>query len=282
MPGQDGHESLTGFYGLSLAGETHIPASARAILIIVHGLGEHRGRYRAPAERFRAAGVGTVAFDLRGHGESPGARTDIGSFETFVSDLRQIVAGVAADNPGRALFLWGHSMGSLVAFGYVAESPDLVSGVITTGCPIAAFSPFFRRVAAAVSPLIRRFSGARVTSHLDAAKLSHYEPIVAAYSADPAVIGTVSLRLGLEIARVSTSTLERAPTVRTPWLAVHGGEDEIAPAEGSRLLIEALGSRDKRLIVYERLRHEVHNETPDAAAVFYRTCVAWIAAHTRV
>jgi alpha-beta hydrolase superfamily lysophospholipase len=265
-----------------LAGETHIPAAARAILIIVHGLGEHRGRYSAPAERFRAAGVGTAAFDLRGHGESAGARTDIDSFETFVSDLRQIVAGVATDNPGRALFLWGHSMGSLVVFGCVAESPELVSGAITTGCPIAVFSPLFRRVAAVVPPLIRRLGGLRVATHLDAVKLTHFEPIIAAYKSDPAVVGTVSLRLGLEIARVSATTLERAPTVRLPWLAVHGGQDEIAPPDGSRLLIDALGSRDKRLIVYERLRHEVHNETPDAAAAFYQTCAAWIAAHTRL
>jgi alpha-beta hydrolase superfamily lysophospholipase len=280
LPGQDGRDSLTDFYGLPLAGEAHIPAAARAVLIIVHGLGEHRGRYRAAAERFREAGFGTVTFDLRGHGESAGRRTDIGRFETFVDDLRQVVAAVAKENAGRSLFLWGHSMGSLIAFGCAAESPQLLSGAISTGCPVARFSPLMRRLSLAVSPLLRHFAGPRVSSRLDGAKLSHHEPVITAYATDPAVVDTVSFRLGLEIARASALTLDLAPTVHLPWLAVHGGQDEIAPPAGSQLLIERLGSSDKRLLVYDHLRHEVHNEIPSDAELFYRSCVTWIAAHT--
>jgi acylglycerol lipase len=224
--------------------------------------------------------VGTVTFDLRGHGESAGRRADIDRFETFVDDLRRVVAGIATDYPGCALFLWGHSMGSLIAFGAVAEGAQPLSGAISTGCPIARFPPWMRWLSGALSPLMRPFGGLRIDSHLDADKLSHHEPVTAAYLTDPAVVSTVSFRLGLEMARASAYTLDRAPSVQLPWLAVHGGEDEIAPVEGSRLLIETLGSVDKRLLVYDQLRHEVHNETPRDADAFYRTCVSWIVAHT--
>ena len=239
-----------------LFGEALLPAQPVAGLVIVHGISEHGGRYRAAMSSFAAQGIACFAYDQRGHGRSPGERADIERFGQFSDDLHEVVQGVAAARAGLPLFLWAHSMGSLVTLDAGARIAGQVRGIATSGCPIAAYAraaPFLMPPLRFVSRLAPR---ARVSSFLGVKELSHDTAVQRAYAEDPLV--------------------ERAVTLRLPWLAMHGSEDRIAPPQGSRELMSLLASEDKQLVIYPGQRHEVHNELEPARSQFLGTLAQWV------
>jgi alpha-beta hydrolase superfamily lysophospholipase len=249
-------------------------------LLIVHGLAEHRGRYDDAVRRFTAAGLATYTFDLRGHGQSPGDRADIPAFQTFVDDLLSIRRGIVAAHPARPLFLWAHSLGSIVAIRAVEQDGSNLAGVITSGCPLAAFPDLPSPLRHAVVALATPFRGLHVNPGLPAEHLSHSPAVQAEYTGDPLVPEKVTVRLLIELERACRRALEQAGGITLPWLALHGGEDEIAPPQGSRQLIDALGSRDKTLQIFAGMRHELHNELEPTPTEFYERMVHWIRQHT--
>ena len=155
------------------------------------------------------------------------------------------------------------------------DPSNALTGAITTGCPTCAMPPFplpvwqLVRIVAGVLPTIRVRPGLRVEA------LTHVVTVQQDYLRDPLVQKTASIRLLVELGRASTYALREAPAIRTPWLALHGGEDTIAPPQGSKALVERLGSADKQLLVYPGLRHEVHNEAQPAAMRFRQQIAAW-------
>ncbi|HEV7606740.1 MAG TPA: alpha/beta hydrolase [Steroidobacteraceae bacterium] len=272
---------MPGFHGTDLVGEEHIPPAAKAGLIIVHGMAEHRGRYADAVRRFTNERIACFTFDLRGHGQSPGERTDIASFQLFLDDLMAIRNDVAKHNPALPLFIWGHSLGSLITIRCVEQHYEGLAGVITSGCPIAAFPRTPSLIREALIALCTPFSRLRVDPRLPAERLSHSEAVQASYRADPLVPKDVTVRLLIEIEAACRRALEEARTINVPWLALHGGDDRIAPPQGSEKLVAALRSADKQLEIYPGMRHEVHNEIEPAASGFYARVIHWIKAHTR-
>jgi alpha-beta hydrolase superfamily lysophospholipase len=269
---------VSGYHGTDLVGDEIIPPGARAALLIVHGMAEHRGRYQDAVQRFTRHQLATFSFDLRGHGQSPGDRADIPSFQTFVDDLLTIRASIVAAHPELPLFMWAHSLGSIIAIRSVEQNGADLAGVITLGCPLTAFprmpSPLRQTVRALATP----FRHLNVNPGLPAEDLTHSEAVQSEYRHDPLVPEKVSVRLLMELERACRDALEQAPGIKVPWLALHGGEDNIAPPQGSQQLVAALGSRDKTLHVFAGMRHEVHNETEPAATEFYERVVHWIGA----
>src|SRR5688572_15505876 len=124
-------------FGTDLAGEAHVPANPRAGLLIVHGMAEHRGRYAEAVQRFTGQNIAVFTFDLRGHGQSPGNRADITSFQVFIADLAMVRASLAQQYPQLPWFLWAHSLGSIIAIRSVEQNESGLRGVITSGCPLA-------------------------------------------------------------------------------------------------------------------------------------------------
>jgi acylglycerol lipase len=272
---------MAGFYGTDLVGEDFIPASARAGVIIVHGMAEHRGRYADAVRRFNDAGIACFTFDLRGHGQSPGARADISSFQVFVDDVLAIRAGIERSHPQLRLFMWSHSLGSIITIRCVEQRGARLNGVITSGCPIAAFprmpSPVRSTVVALCSPL----GLMHVSPGLAAANLSHSEAVQTSYLNDPLIPAKVTVRLLIALEAACRAALANAGSVTVPWLALHGGADRIAPPHGSRLLVDALGSTDKTLQLFAGMRHEVHNEIEPTPSEFFERVIHWIAAHSQ-
>jgi alpha-beta hydrolase superfamily lysophospholipase len=271
--------SLAGIAGTHLHGESLVPARSSAALLIVHGIGEHGGRYRAAMRDLGGHSVACFVYDQRGHGLSPGPRGDIERFALLVEDATAIARGVRQESPNLPLFLWGHSMGSLVATLAVAGLGEELSGVITSGCPIDAYGRLMRWSLPALQFLSRAMPGLRISGVFSASDLSHDMSVQRAYDEDPLVEHSATLRLMTGIATACREVGELAPTLKAPWLAVHGKDDCIAPPSGSERLIAVLGSKDKRLIQYAGLRHEVHNEVEPARTQVLETLAQWILEH---
>jgi len=267
---------LNQFYDTGLSGEQYIPYEALAALIIVHGLGEHRGRYRAVVEHLKTLGIARFTYDQRGHGESPGARAHISKFSEFTDDLSRVIDAVQLNHPVRPVFLWGHSLGAIIVLRYVLRFPGDIQGGITTGCPIARLPKVVDVFSKAGSRLFGLLPKIRMDSRLDPVQLSHDVRVQTAYDTDPLVSDTVTLKLVFEMSRAIKRIKKHAHEIRIPWLAIHGSEDVIAPPQGSRMLINALGSSDKQLEMFEGSRHEVQNETSEVREKFLKLISEWI------
>lgn len=259
-----------------LPGFGFVASEARATLLIVHGLAEHADRYREIARELSAHGISSFAFDQRGHGNAPGVRTHVDRFDQFVDDLSIASRSVRERFPGLPLFIWGHSMGSIVVLAAAAAGSCAAQGVITTSNSLEVFRRGPNPTSALFRAAARILPRARIPLGLDATKISSDPSVQRAYAGDPLIPGTASLRLIVEFALACERCREGAAGITLPWLVVHGEADEIAPAAGSRVLYEQLGSRDKRLVIYPGLRHEVHNEAGAARAEFLNLISRWI------
>jgi alpha-beta hydrolase superfamily lysophospholipase len=252
----------------------------RAALLIVHGLAEYAGRYRELAQILASRGISCFAYDQRGHGTRPGIRTHVERFDDFIDDLNQEAASLQRRSPDLPLFVWGHSMGSIVVIGAVLSARHRWRGAITTSNSLEVFrrgpnplNPFFR-LASSVLPRIR------VPLGLDARKISTDEAVQQAYANDPLIPSTASLRLIVELAAACERSRASAAQLTLPWLVAHGEQDAIAPANGSRVLFAAMRSQDKQLEIFSGLRHEVHNERPTERAKFIDLLCSWILARS--
>ncbi|MCS7177678.1 MAG: alpha/beta hydrolase [Anaerolineae bacterium] len=253
--------TFAGFGGLPLYYQSWRPeGEPRAIVILVHGFGEHSGRYMNVVSHLVPRGHAIYALDHRGHGRSPGPRGYIHDWEEFREDIRAFVRMVAEQEPGRPLFLMGHSMGGLIVLEYALRYPEGLSGVIASGPVLAqvGLSPVLMVLARVLSRLWPRFA---MNTGLDATSISRDPEVVATYRADPLVHSTGTARLGTEMTRAIRWTHEHAREWRLPLLILHGGADRLVPPEGSRRFFEHVPIADKERIEYEGGYHEPHNDT---------------------
>jgi alpha-beta hydrolase superfamily lysophospholipase len=248
----------------------------RAQLLIVHGLAEYADRYRGLAATLAERGISCFAYDQRGHGSRPGERTHVERFEDFVDDLNLAAESLRRQSPELPMFVWGHSMGSIVVISAVLSARHRWRGAITTSNSLDVFrrgpnplNPFFR-LGSRLLPRVR------VPLGLDARKISTDEAVQRAYATDPLIPPTASLRLIVEFAAACARVRTEAAQLTLPWLVVHGEADAIAPVQGSRVLFDTLQSQDKQLVLYPGLRHEVHNELPAERAKFIDLLSGWI------
>jgi len=244
------------------------PAGApRAVVHLLHGLGEHSGRYGVLAERFTGEGIAVSTLDWRGHGRSPGPRGDT-RFEPALADVERLLARGGERWPGTPAFLYGHSLGALLAIAFLAgERVPPPGGAVISA---VGFHSALReqrakvrlaRVLGRVAPKLRLASG------IDPETLSHDPKVVAAYRADPLVHDRVSTGFALDALETVDRLLAGRRDPAVPLLLIHGSDDQLAYASGAREYAAAAGPDGCTLLVYEGLSHEVHNE-PDQARVF--------------
>ena len=233
----------------------------RATVALVHGLGEHSGRYEKLAERFTQAGYGVRAIDLRGHGESPGARGAT-RFAPALEDIDGLV-----ERCGTPVFLYGHSLGALLAVLWLLERPGApVAGAVVSAIGLhSALKEQAAKVRAA-RVLGRAVPRVRVKSGIDPDTLSRDPAVVAAYRADNAVHDIVSLGFGRDALEAVDAVTAGAARITVPLLVIHGSEDALAYVSGAREFA-ALAPAVTTLRVYDGLFHEIHHE-PEQARVF--------------
>jgi acylglycerol lipase len=246
----------------------------RAVVVLSHGLGEHARRYDHVAQRFGEDALVTYALDHRGHGRSGGKRVLVKDITEYTGDFDTLVGIATKEHPGRRRVVLGHSMGGGIVFAYGVERPDNYELMVLSGPAVAA--------QAAVSPplaLVAKTLGAIApglpVQELDASAISRDPAVVNAYNSDPLVHhGKVPAGIARALLLVGETMPQRAPALTAPLLVVHGSEDRLIAVDGSRRLVEAVGSSDVELKVYPGLYHEVFNE-PERYQVL-DDVVSWI------
>ncbi len=223
-----------------------------AVMLIVHGLFEHSGRYAHVGRFFAGRGYRVHGFDLRGHGASGGERLDLDHWSTFVEDVAEIVREVRTDLP---LVMYAHSMGGLVGALY-AESDNPQPDALVLSAPSlgSGASPLLLLTAKTLGRVAPRM---RLPSLFKGDELSRDPAIGEAFFTDPLVSTDGTARFGralLEGIEEAKRSMER---IRVPTLVVHGGDDTIVPTASSAPLA-AVDQCDRR--VFPGLRHEMHNE----------------------
>jgi alpha-beta hydrolase superfamily lysophospholipase len=247
------------------------------VVVLVHGLHEHGGRYRHVAERLARGGYATYVVDHPGHGRSPGSRGNISSMAATVDGVDRLAFLAAERHPGVPLFVYGHSMGGLIALTYLTGVPH--PGI--RGAVISA--PALDTSAAAglqgkVLPLVSRVLPDLGVLALDADTVSRDPEVVRAYRADPLNhMGKVRARTGAEMTAAAAALPERLRSLRLPLLVLHGGADRLVPTAASEVVPARAGSADVTRKVYDGLYHEPHNE-PEQEQVL-DDVVAWLDAH---
>ena len=268
------------FDGLDLYFRAWLPLDARAVLLFVHGLGEHSGRYIATGARFAGAGYAVYALDQRGHGRSPGRRVHISRFEEYLDDLSALVALARDRHPGALLFLVGHSQGGLVALRFLLERPEGVAGAIVSSPllgvhPNARPSPALRAVARLLSVV---WPSVLFPNHVDATVLSHDPAVGPAYLADALVSHHVSPRWFTSITGAIARTHDDAPRLARPLLLMTSGDDRLADPDASARFAAVAPPDRVDHVQWPGLYHEMFNEV-DPEPVF-RRMETWLEARS--
>ncbi|WP_158299512.1 alpha/beta hydrolase [Paenibacillus antri] len=258
---------------------TSTETPAKATVVLVHGQGEHSGRYAHVAAALNAAGYDVVSGDLPGHGRSGGLRGHIDRFDEFVDVVSSWIEDARSRRPDMPVFLLGHSVGGLVAARLLQTSPlvGALSGVVLT-------SPAFR-LRFPIPPwkeaLGRRLDGVlprlRMPSGLKQQRVTRSEDVLLATAADPLMVYVASVRFYNELLRAQTAALAEAEAIALPLLLLHGGADEIIAPEPSLDFGRRVASTDKDVRLLPGLHHEIMNE-PERDDVL-RDIVGWLDRH---
>lgn len=251
------------------------PESVVADIVLVHGYGEHSGRYIPVAEFFTDHGFIVNALDHRGHGSTSGVRRgEVDSFDLLVDDLADYVESVRS---GRPLFLYGHSLGGLATFRLAERDDSGFAGLVLTG-PALATAGAIPAPLVAMANVIGLLAPWLPTIALDGRAISRDEAVIADYDADPLNYrGKLSARTGREINMAMQRAHAAAASINAPILIMHGDADRLAAPEGSRRFASEVSSTDVTLREWPGAYHELHHE-PEREEVLAEI-LAWLENH---
>ena len=255
-----------------------VPPSPKAVVIVVHGYGDHAGRYRHVMEAIAEAGYAAHALDYRGHGKAGGRRAYVAAFSDYLGDLSAFITRVKAESAGLPIFIVAHSHGALM-------TATLLSGADTHGISgVVLSSPYFRlrikpsafqlfqaKVVGKIIPFLP------VKNPLKSDMLTHDAGFQKSTDADPLYLHVVTPKWFTESNAAQDALKTSASKFKVPLLVMPGGEDPIAHPDGAREFFAAAGSTDKKLIVQDGMFHEIFNEVDRAKPI--GEMLSWIGAH---
>jgi alpha-beta hydrolase superfamily lysophospholipase len=240
--------------------------ASRGTVLIVHGLGEHAGRYDTVARVLNDWGFVVRGYDQYGHGSSGGPRGALTSAARLLDDLTDLVDDTRGHMHASApLILLGHSMGGLVAAQFVAQQIRPVNALVLSSPALDAGLNVVQKALLAVLPKIA--PDLRIGNGLNPSFISHDPAVVSAYKADKLVHDRISARLALFIAEVGPAVVAQAPRWKTPTLLLYAGDDRLVNPAGSRAFAAAAPQNVVTAQCFDALYHEIFNEA-HAAPVF--------------
>ena len=247
-----------------------------AVILLVHGIGEHSGRYTNNVNYFVPRGYAIYALDHLGHGKSDGEREVIERFSDYTDTLGIFSGMVREWQPGKPIFILGHSMGGLITSTYLLDHQDEFQGAILSA-PAIKPGGDISGATIAVGKIISRILPKMGVLALDDSGISRDPAVVQAYRADPLVFqGKTPARLGAEMLGAMQRVTDAASTITLPILILQGTGDMLVNPSGAQILYDKVGSTDKTLKLYDGLYHELHNE-PERDVMF-ADVEAWLAA----
>jgi alpha-beta hydrolase superfamily lysophospholipase len=230
----------------------------KAIILLVHGFGEHAGRYGDWAAKFNEEGVSLRAFDLPGHGNSEGRRGVMPPFDLLYDTIDIMLKDIAAELPGIPQFIYGHSLGGGIVLDYlIRRKPALRGAVVTSPWIRLAFEPpRIKKLIASVASKI--MPGMTQPSGLKTADLSRDPKVVESYRNDPLVHGAISAGIFGSITDTAKEILGHSSEITLPLLLVHGRDDMItSPAATMEV---AAAAPKATLKLWDGGYHELHND----------------------
>lgn len=247
----------------------------RGVVLVVHGLGEHAGRYDRLARQLNEWGFTVRGYDQYGHGESDGMRGALPTPTRLLDDLADIVDSTRARmRPGEPLVLLGHSMGGLVAASFVARRLRPIDALVLSSPALDPGLSTFQRLLLALVPRIA--PNLAVGNGLDPQFISHDPEVVRAYQADPRVHDRITGRLARFIADEGPAVVEQAADWPVPTLLLYAGSDRLVNPAGSRAFAQKAHADAVESHGFETLYHEIFNEPEAQAAPVFERLKAWL------
>lgn len=237
------------------------PEDPKGLVIVIHGYGEHSGRYMNVVNALVPEGYAIWALDHRGHGKSEGKRCHVERFTDYLEDVAIFEDMARKTCPDLPVHIVGHSMGSLIANNYVAGRSEQNYKTLTLSGTGAATGPAISGVQKVASKILSAIvPSLSIPSGLDPAFISHDEAVVEDYINDPLVENKITTRLGAEMMGALPKMIPAASKLQIPTMMQIGSEDEAFHPNSWQALFDAIDVRDKAFNLYDGYRHEVYNE----------------------
>ncbi len=257
-------------------GRAHRCEEPRARVLLVHGLGEHSGRYDHVVEFLLSQKFDVARFDMRGHGHSGGPRGDAPTYETLLDDIDRFAREVDDVLPPAPVFLYGHSLGGNLVLNHALRRRSDWTGVVASAPAIRTYEPP-PRIKVLVGRMLRPLvPGFRMHNGIDLDALARDGAVIDDYLGDPLTHSRISVRLGLDVLESGEWLLQGGHEAHQPILIIHGDADKLTSHEASRAFAEA--TRGVEFRSWPGGRHELHND-PDQADVL-RFIADWITAQS--
>lgn len=250
--------------------------SARALMIITHGHGEHGGRYAHVGQALAERGFAVAALDLRGHGRSDGPRGFVRDWRDYRMDLDCFIKYLDGNFRGIPPFLYGHSVGGAIVLDYILRESHRMKGVIISAPTLG--KPNIPAILFAISKVLSKiYPGFSMATQLDQTSLSRDPGVVQAYRDDPLVHNVGTARLGAELQMTADWIQAHASDLSPPLLLIHGTQDRLVNPADSHRFFENAGSQDKTFLELPEGYHEPHNDLDKDVVI--RRIGDWIEAH---
>lgn len=259
--------------GASIFAQGWIPKQEiKGAICLIHGLGEHSGRYESVAERLTSAGYAVFTFDHEGHGKSSGKRGHSPDYNAFMYNINKILACAKEEFPAKPLFIYGHSMGGNLAINYCLDyRPDIKGAVITSPWlklihPPKAWLVSLAKIADIFYPSFTLHTGLKTK---DFAAL---EELYEEHKSDKLNHNRISIRTFLITQEKGEVALGRADEFTLPLFMAHGGEDKITSAEASKKFADKAKSGE--YFLFRQSYHEIHNDVEKE--IFFQKLISWL------
>jgi len=259
--------------GVNLYAASFLPDNhPKALICLVHGLGDHIGRYAHVIDKFVGSGIGVYGLDLRGHGKSEGQRGH-GTVPKILEDIQELVIVTRRDFNDVPIFLYGHSMGGNLAANYLIRliSSEIKGAIIS--------SPWFRlnfkepKLKYAMGQVIHNlFPSFSFSNGLNPDDFAHDKIVGKVYSSDPLVHDRISARLFFSIKKYGEFAVEKASLIEIPILVTHGSDDPITSKVASREFADQLSKVEYK--IWEKTKHEPHNDFTKEDIIQYY--ISWV------
>ena len=228
-------------------------------ILLVHGLGEHSGRYERWAELFTEKGFNVLALDLCGHGKSDGKRGHVKSIEKYLEDIDLLFSEGKKLFPESKFVLYGHSMGGNLVLNHVISRNHPIAALISTSPWLKLTNPPSEILISIVSVLKKLFPSFCIPNGLNSEDISHDPEVIRNYPSDPLNHNKISFRLFYEIQQAGLHALRNVYKINYPFLLMHGTADNITSPKASENYVMNTTKRT-HLKLWKGQYHELHNE----------------------